>query len=753
MTSKKIHIKGLVQGVGFRPFIYRIAVKNYLSGTVDNRNDGVFIQIQGSKNDIKNFFSDLEKEAPPASSIDSVEVFEAEPLEIIGFEIVKSKNTSNEITDVSPDIAVCNDCLADMKTQANRINYPFINCTNCGPRFTIIKDLPYDREKTCMQPFIMCKDCNNEYSNILDRRFHAQPVACSVCGPKYSLIKENCEIEDFHEILCETTEIIDTGGIVAIKGMGGFFIACDAKNKEAVNRLRSSKERENKPFAVMFKNYESVAEYCNISEEEAKFLQSWRRPIVLLETKKSLASGVSMGFKTLGTMLPYMPVHYLLFEKVKTNCIVLTSGNISDEPILIDNSEAISKLKNIADAILLYNREIYNRNDDSVGFVINKKPRLIRRSRGFVPNPINLPFSVDGIIASGAELVNCFCVGKGNQAIISQHIGDLKNAATLEFYSEAINRFNKLFRVKPELFVCDLHPDYLSTRFAQNFGIEILQVQHHHAHIASCMAEHKISDKVIGLAMDGTGLGIDGNIWGGEFLLTDFSGFERERHFEYIAMPGGDKAAKQAWRMGLSYLYKAYGKEFLNLDIPFVRNLNEKDCSLLIQAIDKKINSPLTSSAGRLFDAVAAITNVCTNGTFHAEAPMRLESLAKENITENYPYGKGKEISFIPTIKAIVNDIKSNVETSVISAKFHNTFVKVILETIIEISAKTGIKKAVLSGGSFQNRYLLQKLENMLETSGIQVFSNEKIPANDAGIALGQLVIGAFFKNNNCKLH
>lgn len=751
MIAKLIHIKGLVQGVGFRPFIYRIAVRNNLKGWVDNRNDGVYIFIEGVEKNISCFLKNIKNEAPPASSIDKIEIKNTSSSNYEDFQIVKSKNTSDSITDVSPDIAVCHECLADLKVQQNRINYPFINCTNCGPRFTIIEDLPYDREKTSMQPFLMCEKCNNEYIDILDRRFHAQPVACELCGPKYSLNKGKKQITEFSEILINTTEIINSGGIVAIKGMGGFYMACDALNENAVKRLRSSKERENKPFAVMFKDIESVKDFCDINKVEEELLLSWRRPIVLLKAKKAPASEVSMGFPTLGVMLPYMPLHYLLFEKLKTSCIVLTSGNLSDEPIIIKNQDAINCLGKISDAVLTYNREIYNRNDDSVLFVANKKPRLIRRSRAYVPNPINLPYSVDGIIATGAELVNCFCIGKEKQAIISQHIGDLKNAETLDFYTEALQRFQKLFRLNPKVLVCDLHPDYLSSRYAQLSGLNVITVQHHHAHIASCMAEHNLNEDVIGVAMDGTGLGSDGNIWGGEFLICDLEKFERVSHFQYLSMPGGDRAAKQVWRMGLSYLYKAYGEDLFNLEIPFVESLHKKDSELLIQAINKKINSPLTSSAGRLFDAVAAIANICTTSTFHAEAPMRLEAVADNSISDFYPFETDKEVSFLHTIRAIVDDIQKKIPNSIISAKFHNSFVNAIFETVWNIHKNSGLKKVALSGGTFQNKFVLEKLETKLQESGLEVFAHEKIPSNDAGIALGQLVVGANSINSKNK--
>ncbi|MCD4729658.1 MAG: carbamoyltransferase HypF, partial [Bacteroidales bacterium] len=518
-----IQIKGLVQGVGFRPFIYRIAHQYNLHGWVENRNDGVLIKVNGSKDTLEHFVDDIKIKAPIASNIHSISREEVNFEKFYDFRIVKSENSSAEITDISPDIAVCDACLEDFKKQAHRIDYPFINCTNCGPRFSIIQDLPYDREQTTMDPFVMCETCRKEYDDVLDRRFHAQPVACSVCGPEYELILDNKSIKSFDEILDKTCELLKSGKIIAIKGIGGFQIACDAQNEKAVNNLRNRKIREGKPFAVMFANVESMQEFVYLFPEEKKSVQSWRRPIVIAQEKKKLAANVSVGFKTIGAMLPYMPFHYLLFEKLDLTAIVLTSGNLSDEPIVINNNDAVEKLTRIADAVLIYNREIYNRTDDSVVFSVNEKERLIRRSRGYAPEPVNLNLNADGIFAAGAELVNCFCIGKGKQAILSQHIGDLKNLETLEFYSESFERFKKLFRSNPSLVVFDKHPDYISTRFAKDLNIEQIEVQHHHAHIVSCMAEHNLDEKVIGVSMDGTGYGDDGNIWGGEFFICDLA--------------------------------------------------------------------------------------------------------------------------------------------------------------------------------------------------------------------------------------
>ncbi len=739
----KVYVKGLVQGVGFRPFIYRHAKKYDLKGRVENRNDGVVIKVQGNKKFVEKFISSIKTKAPVASNIIRIFSEETEPENFSDFRIIKSKNTSDEITDISPDISVCDECLKDMKIQPNRINYPFINCTNCGPRFTIIKDLPYDRKKTTMAPFIMCKSCAAEYKDISDRRFHAQPVACSICGPEYELIYKGKIINDFQKILKIVCELIEAGKIIAIKGLGGFHIACDAQNEEVVKRLREAKNRDGKPFAVMFSDIESLKDYTVVNDVHASLLQSWRRPILLLNEKKKLAPDVNVGFDTIGVMLPYMPFHYLLFEKLNIPVIVLTSGNISDEPIIIDNEEAKKQLTGISDALLIYNREIYNRTDDSVAMVVNNKERIIRRSRGFTPTPVELKINADGILATGAELVNCFCIGKGKQAILSQHIGDLKNIETLEFYTETIEQFKKLFRVKPTLIACDKHPDYLSTKYANDLELPKIQIQHHHAHIASCMAEHGLDEKVIGVAFDGVGLGENNKIWGGEFFVCDLNAYNRITHFDYIPMPGGDKATKNPWRMAVSFLYKFFGKDFLNFNLPFLENINNDDIDLLLYAIDKNINCPLASSAGRLFDAVAALTNICTFSTFHAEAPMRLESLLDDNCNEYYDFEIRQTIKFNKTFKGIVDDIKSGIKASVISAKFHNTIINIIFAVVSDIRKNHNINKVVLSGGSFQNRYILEKVENLLKNNGFNVFSHKSIPTNDGGIALGQLAIAA----------
>jgi hydrogenase maturation protein HypF len=741
IQTKKITIKGLVQGVGFRPFIYRLALQNNIKGTVENNNTGVTIIAEGETAHISNFINSIPEQIPEAASISKLDSEIISSQNFNNFSIVKSSSLSDEITEVSPDISVCKACLEDMKSQTHRIDYPFTNCTNCGPRFTIIKDLPYDRGTTTMAPFKMCPTCKSEYISILNRRFHAQPVACNQCGPQYSFYENNHIIEDLNQIIKKACQFIESGKILAIKGLGGYHLACNPFDENTVSELRERKSREGKPFALMLKNIETVKEYHFVSKHEENLLQSWRRPIVLLKVKKPFAPSVNTGLDTVGIMLPYMPFHYLLFEKLKIPALVLTSGNISDEPIVIDNEIALQTLGPVTDGIITYNREIHNRTDDSVAFVANGKDRVVRRSRSYAPSPVQLNLNTEGIIAGGAELVNCFCIGKEKQAILSQHIGDLKNLETLEFYSESVERYQRLFRFKPELGVMDMHPDYLSTRFIQQMGIQTIAVQHHHAHIASCMAEHGLDEKVIGVSFDGTGYGDDGNIWGGEFFICDLTDYERINHFEYVPQPGGDAVTKHPWRMMVSYLYNYFGEKVIG-DHPFLfEGIDSKELEMVLFMLKNKMNSPLTSSAGRLFDAVSALLNVCRNSSYHAEAPMRLEAVADTNEKGYYSFSIGKTISMKPAFKEMIKDVNSGIEISMIAGKFHNTIVELICKTAIMIRDSHHINKIALSGGTLQNRIILEQSENKLKENGFEVYTQSSIPSNDGGIALGQLAI------------
>jgi len=752
-----ITIRGRVQGVGFRPFVYRLAMENGLRGWVRNTNEGLTIFLEGAPGSLKNFRSDLNHRSPEASSITGIIIEDVKPEGFSGFEIRSSLNLSDEITEISPDIAVCAACLNDMKTQQHRIDYPLINCTHCGPRFTIIKDLPYDRPNTTMDNFPMCATCTSEYEHILDRRFHAQPVACNRCGPAYELWKKGRAVPgSLSEIVREAAEEIRRGGIVALKGVGGFHLVCDAGNQDAVLSLRKRKGRESKPLAVMFRDVEQAGQVVRISPVEERALISWRRPIVLLQQSDGfsshLAPALNEGLATLGVLLPYMPFHYLLMEHLEIPAVVLTSGNFSEQPILIENNQAINQFGRVADLVITHQREIYNRVDDSVVRQMGDQERLFRRARGFCPDPLPVTLPVNGILAMGAELVNSFCIGKGNRAYLSQYIGDLKNPPTQEFYRDTIDRFRKLFRIEPTVIVTDLHPEYYSTKSGRELKlilehtgkqITMEEVQHHHAHIAACMAEHHLDEQVIGVAFDGTGLGSDGHSWGSEIMLADLERFQRISHFEYLLMPGGDKVVEQPWRMALSALYHTYGEKVRKLNLPFMLRIPEEEREWILQMLCKRVNTPLTCGAGRYFDAVAAMLNLCLRSGYEGEGPMKLEALTTEGITGCYPVEHQEAISFVPVFRMIAQEISLGVQPEQIATKFHNTVITAIIQTVLVIRKEHGLERVVLSGGVFQNRYLVEHLVMQLEKEKFNVYLHAVVPPNDGGVSLGQLVIAA----------
>ena len=710
---------------------------------MDNRTNGVSVIVQGDLKSIDKFTNEILSEAPPASRIKSIGVL---PIMVDGydkFSITGSKAADDQITEVSPDIAVCDECLADMSSDPQRLNYPFINCTNCGPRFTIIEGLPYDRPVTTMKDFQMCGKCHSEYNDIFDRRFHAQPIACNICGPEYKYTAEEKTISGTVPILSEVSSMISGGRTVGLKGIGGWFLMCSAMDEEAVARLRLRKQREAKPLAVMFRDLSVLKEYCYADEAEERELISWRRPILILRQKKSLAGSVSNGLGTTGAMLPYMPFHYLLFRNLSIPAVVLTSGNLSGEPIITDDSVAAEKLMTVADTLVSYNRIIGNRTDDSVMRIINGEPCIIRRSRGWVPQPVDLGFNVEGILALGAEQKNSFCIGKNNQAIMSQYIGDLTNKPTCDFYRETIGRFKTLFRFTPDLIACDMHPDYFSTGYAgvlaKENGVRVIAVQHHHAHIVSAMAENGLDEKVIGISMDGTGYGTDGNTWGGEFLIADAADFVRYAHFDYVPMPGGDRVVDEPWRMAFSYLFRYFGDTIDYYSLPVFRSVERHKLALVMEMMVENINCPLSSGAGRLFDAVSALLGICTVASFDSEAPMRLESAVKAGTDHYYPFAAGRTVVFEETFRAIMADM-THLDKSVIAARFHNTVARVILEVSEQMRNETSIEKVVLSGGVFQNKYLLEKTTKLLTQKMFMVYTNHQVPVNDGGISLGQLV-------------
>ena len=752
-ATYRLRVSGLVQGIGFRPFIFRLASKHGLAGQVENRNDGVDIELNSTLEEVQRFMDHMIREAPEASSIEHVELSEIETRSFSDFTISESRDISDGVTEISPDIAVCSQCLEDLELQPHRINYPLINCTHCGPRFSIISGLPYDRPNTTMAPFVMCPECSAEYNNIHDRRFHAQPVACNHCGPSYSLVTPLGITENLTEILKEAGKLISQGGLLAIKGTGGFHLVCNAFDEEGIRKLRELKERDGKPFALMFRNIKEAQSHVEINKVEEELLNSWRRPIVLLKKKREITPGIADQLSTLGIMLPYMPFHHLLFKSVETPALIVTSGNLADEPILISNETVFSKLSDFVDGVVTYNREIFNRVDDSVTAVFGEFPIVLRRARGYTPSPIRSGMELEGILGTGAELMGSFCMGKGKNAIMSQYTGDLKNLETFDFYKQTYQRYCKLFRFTPDLVISDLHPDYLSSRFARQLAAETgakhISVQHHHAHIASAMFGAGLEGEVIGFSLDGTGWGTDGHSWGAEVFRADYLGYERLFHFEYMPLPGGDRVVKEPWRMAVSYLNRCYGADLSQLKIPLTAEIDQKKIREITMLIEKEINTPLASSAGRLFDAVAAITGLNYRSSYQAQSPMLLESAIDASVRGTYTYELlGQQVSFKPMILQIVDDLHQGTSINAIAAKFHHTLVELILHLAMEIREETGLDRVVLAGGTFQNRFLTTNIRGKLEAEQFKVILPDTIPVNDQGICVGQLAIGAHIKHN-----
>ncbi len=623
-VRKQIRVHGIVQGVGFRPFVYNLAEKLGLTGYVLNSSAGVLIEVEGDAAQIECFVRELHKNPPPLSQIEDISIANLEPNGGGGFVIRESVDEPGQLVPVSPDVSTCPDCLRDFRTPGNRrFGYPFTNCTNCGPRYTITKTIPYDRPLTTMACFPMCEQCLREYDDPSNRRFHAQPNACPDCGPSLTLSVETAE-----PILDHVRQLLRQGHILAIKGLGGFHLVCDPLNDAVVRQLRERKKRSDKPFALMVPDIAAAEKLCFLSDDERAALTSIRRPIVILARRPGapISQALAPGNNTLGVMLPYTPLHHLLFDD-RLSVLVMTSANLSEEPIVTGNREAVAQLQSIADAFLFHNRDIHTRVDDSVARVFAGGERILRRSRGYAPHPVTLSFPAAEILACGAELKNTFCLTKQHHAFLSQHIGDLENFETLVFYRETLDRMQQLFRIAPTVVAYDLHPQYLSTKLALEMtDLPQIGVQHHHAHIASCMAENGIADKVIGVAFDGTGFGTDGKIWGGEFLVADFHGFERRAHFRYIPLAGGDRAVREPWRLGLSYLLDTFGARLDSLDLPLLRRIAPKKIATVRSMIERRINTVETSACGRLFDAVASIVGVRDEVNFEAQAAIELEA-------------------------------------------------------------------------------------------------------------------------------
>lgn len=805
-SGYKIHITGIVQGVGFRPFVFGLATRYNLVGWVKNTAAGVDIEVDGSPEALEAFIDALKVETPPLGRIDSFEISSQKSQGYSSFQIVHSDSNPEDFIPISPDVSICPDCLQELFNSVNRrYHYPFTNCTNCGPRFTIIKDIPYDRPKTTMAEFPLCPDCRAEYNDPTNRRFHAQPVACSICGPKIWLEyparegEPNRTITESEagqriatdNILRESQQLLNDGKILAIKGLGGFHLACDATNPSAVRELRVRKLRVDKPFAVMMPDLAAVERHCHVSNKERELLLSRQRPIVILKRRKSssIASEVAPGQDTLGVMLPYTPLHYLLFSDMTTQSAalkpyvyVMTSGNLSEEPIATENEEARIRLSILCDAFLMHDRPIRMRCDDSVVRVmveqteedipshpnVNQRSLIFRRSRGFAPDPIRLPFEMPPILAVGPELKNTFCLVRGPYAFISHHIGDLENYETLLSFEDGIDHFERLFRIKPTAIAYDLHPNYMATRYAleraQREGLPTIGVQHHHAHIAACMAENglKGDQPVIGVAFDGTGYGTDASIWGGEFLVSNYLDYQRAAHLKQILLPGGDTATRNPWRAALAWLYQS-GIEWAEDLIPVkAANLDPRlgieTLAAIRHQLEHRVNTPLTSSIGRLFDAVAALVGVRQTVNYEAQAAIEFEAIADPGEPGLYPFEiidlpvtDGSEPSYskkcfvidpAPLLNNLLSDFRQHVPQSILSARFHNGLAKMICDVLVNLRQVTGISLIALSGGVWQNITLLTKTVVLLQKSRFTVLLHHKVPPNDGGISLGQAVIG-----------
>ncbi|MHC4931126.1 MAG: carbamoyltransferase HypF [Planctomycetota bacterium] len=730
-VRRRVDVYGIVQGVGFRPTIFHMAGRRGLTGRIANTAKGVSIEVQGSAEAVEDFVRSLPDEAPHLARITALLVGEIACREgEETFRIAPSVDGEVRHALVLPDVAICEDCLRELFDERDRRHrYPFINCTNCGPRYTIVRDIPYDRPLTSMSPFPMCDACRREYEDPADRRFHAQATCCPDCGPRLDTP------------LGDIVERLKRGEIVAIKGIGGFHLAVDATSDAAVARLRERKRRVEKPFAVMVPDLERARAVCRLSEVEETFLLGVERPILLLERSEgsAVAEQVAPFNRDLGLFLPYTPLHHLLFDEGGFDALVMTSGNLSEEPIAIGNGEAKERLKEVADSFLCHDREILTRCDDAVVRFVDDIPRMLRLSRGFVPVPLILGDAVPPILAVGGELKNAVCLTKAEQAFVSQHVG----------FEEAIAHLQQLLGVEPEIVAHDLHPDYYSTKWAAQFP-SLVAVQHHHAHVASCMAEHKLEERVIGIALDGTGYGTDGAIWGGEVLLADFEGFERFAHLQNVPLPGGDAAVREPWRMALSCLFAHFGREFLEWELPFVETLDPGKAELVLKMIEQGVNSPPTSSCGRLFDAVAALIGVRGEVNYEAQAAIELEMVTRGSANDEVAYPmrlRERVIETGPLFEAIVADIREGVPAPVLGRRFHNGLAEVLAEVARQAREQSELEVVCLSGGTFQNVLLTNALGARLEADGFEVFTHEKVPANDGGLCLGQALVAAYRAN------
>ncbi len=752
----RIKINGIVQGVGFRPFVYKTAIELGLKGYVLNSTSGVEIEACGAEKNLELFIEKIKKEHPPAAYIKEFYAEEKEDVPYTKFIIKQSQNRKGS-TQISPDLAVCKDCVRELFDESDpRFNYAFINCTNCGPRYSIIENTPYDRPVTSMKDFEMCDYCNGEYTDPLNRRFHAQPIACLTCGPQLIFLDK-----DFGEItgdpIANTIKFLKEGKIIGIKGIGGFHIACDATNEQTVSELRKRKDRPHKPFALMC-HPEIISEVVEINEEQYELLKSPAAPIVILTKKDNalvpirqlpdgntnhsqagawerVATNVAPQNPNLGVFLPYTPIHHQILSN-ELPYLIMTSGNFQDEPIAAEEKE----LSGLCDFYLTHNRPILNRSDDSVIRASKPQNVMIRRSRGYVPSPIKLPFKTVQTLGAGAELKITFALSKDASFFLSPYIGNNGSKQTLDFYTDTLEKYKKWFELEPELIVCDLHPDYMTTRFAESTGLHLIKVQHHHAHIAAVMAEHHLDEPVIGIAYDGTGYGTDGAIWGGEIFLADYSKFERLFHLNYMPLPGGDAAIKHPIRIAYAYLLES------GIDPDFLENISEIEKRIISKQIENKFNIFQTSSMGRLFDCASAMLGLFPEITFEAQSAMALEFLSGEECIsgkDNYPYNLEKDtIDIIPLIRAVARDVQRKEPLHKIAGKFHSTIINFTLEAVKKAHRKTGLKKVVLSGGVMQNKVLLEGISKVLTKNNFTVFVPSILPPNDGSISVGQVVVG-----------
>ncbi len=763
---REISVRGIVQGVGFRPFIYALAQRHGLAGLVRNDAEGVHIEAEGAQEELERFLREVKEKAPPLALVEAVAWRPLAVREETEFRIEESREGVRRQALVSPDVATCEECLAELFDPSDRrYRYPFTNCTNCGPRFTITRSVPYDRATTTMAHFEMCPECQREYDDPSDRRFHAQPNACPACGPRVRLL------DRFGHELCVKAEdpirraaqILRGRAIVAIKGLGGYHLACDPFDDRAVKTLRGRKVRQDKPFALMAQNLGQVRRLCRVGPVEERLLASPARPIVLLERRddSGVAEDVAPRQKSLGVMLAYAPLHHLLLHDAGIP-LVMTSGNRSDEPIAYRDEEAFERLWEIADFFLVHDRPIHMRTDDSVVRVVGERPYQIRRSRGYAPAPLGLAESFGRhTLACGGELKNTFCLGKNRHAFLSHHIGDLENYETLRSFREGVEHFCGLFDVRPELVAYDLHPEYLSTKYARELeeaGLPAVGVQHHHAHVASCLADNERpgEERVIGVALDGTGYGTDGAVWGGEFLEGSIrDGFVRRAHLEYAPLPGGAAAIREPWRMALAQLVTLYGeKEVSKLPLAVVRQAGERNARLIARLVQQGLNTPPTSSAGRLFDAVAALVGVpgSWRTTYEGQAAVELELAADGLVSRGYPFrlrpeGEGWVVETWEAVAGVVEDLLAGRGVAEISSKFHRTMAEMVVASCEKIREGGGASAVALSGGTFQNMLLMRQVLELLEARGFAVYRHRRVPANDGGLALGQAVLAdAVFK-------